>query len=77
MSKQVTLRPDPDRVHPGKYRYGEAVPANIFIDGQKLEAPKAGVKIGRPMFPDVMGRTVAVAVGDFIDWDAEEEDNHE
>lgn len=70
--KQVTLRPDPDRVYPGKYVFGEAVPVNIFIDGQKVEAPKAGVKIGRPMFPDTMGRTVAVAVADYIDADKNE-----
>lgn len=64
---KVTLRPDPDRIFPDKYVFGEAVPVNIFIDGQKVEAPKAGVKIGRPMFPDTGGRTVAVAVGDYID----------
>ena len=68
MSKQVTLRPDPDRVYPEAYVYGEAVPVKIYIDGQKVEAPKAGVKIGRPMFPDIDGRrTVALAVGDYID----------
>ena len=65
--KQATLRPDPDRAFTGKYLFGEAVPVNIFIDGQKVAAPKAGVKIGRPMFPDTDGRTVAVAVGDYID----------
>ena len=65
---RATLRPDPERVFPGKYVFGEAVPVNIFIDGQKVEAPKAGVKIGRPMFPDTDGhRTVALAVGDYID----------
>lgn len=67
MSKKMTLIPDPDRVYPGEYWFGEAVPVNIFIDGQKVEAPKAGVKIGRPVFPDTMGRHVALAVGDFID----------
>ena len=65
--KQTTLCPDPDRVCPGAYVYGEAVPVNIYIDGQKVDAPKAGVKVGRPMFPDTMPRTVALKIGDYID----------
>jgi hypothetical protein len=67
-NKQVVeLRPDPARVFSGKYVYGEAVPVNIFIDGQKVEAPKAGVKIGRPLFPDTDRGGLAVVVGDYID----------
>lgn len=65
--KQATLSPDSDRVFPGAYVYGEAVPVNIYIDGQKVETPKAGVKVGRPMFPDIEHGTVALAVGDYID----------
>ncbi len=65
--KKLTLRPHPDRVdNTGAYIFAEAVPVNIFIDGQKIEAPEAGVKIGRPMFPDIDHGTVAVALGDFI-----------
>lgn len=64
--KQVILRPDPDHVYPGPYVYGPAVPANIFINGQKVCTPKAGVKIGRPMFPDIQRGGIAIAVGDYI-----------
>lgn len=65
--KYAELRPDPDRVYPGAYVFKEAVPVNIFIDGQKVEAPNAGIKIGWPMFPDSDGHTVAVAIGDYMD----------
>ena len=65
--KKIKLYPDPDSVRPGAYVFGEAVPVNIFIDGQKVEAPKAGVKIGRPMFPDIDHGTVAVVMGEFIE----------
>lgn len=65
--KQTTLCPEPDRGYPGKYVYGEAVPVNIYIGGQKVDAPKAGVKVGRPAFPDTMPPTVALKIGDYID----------
>lgn len=67
--KAVVLRPHPDRVHPDnkyKYWFGKAVPVNIFIDGQKVEAPKAGIKIGRPIFPDT-NHSIGIITGDFID----------
>ena len=65
--KKMTLRPYSRPLDPERYHYSEAVQVNIYIDGQKVEAPKAGVKIGQPMFPDVMGRTIAVKMGDYID----------
>ena len=64
---KMTLRPYSQPVGPDKYVYGEAVPVNIFIDGQKVEAPKAGIKVGRAMFPDTMGRAMSFKLGDFID----------
>lgn len=65
--EKMTLLPHPDSVGSGfKYLFGEAVPVNIYIDGQKVEAPKAGVKIGRHIF-GTMGHTVAVSLGDYID----------
>ena len=67
MKKATKLWPDPDSVKPGAYIFGEAVPVNIFINGQKVEATKAGVKVGRPMFTDIDHGTVAVVMGDFIE----------
>lgn len=64
--KQAIMRPDPDRVFPGKYVFGEPVPADVYIDGQKVEAPYTGIAIGKPMFPDEQGKTLAVAIGDYF-----------
>ena len=67
MSKMI-LRPYPDSVYPGgPYLYDKAVPVNIYINGQKVEAPKAGIKVGRPMLPDIMPDGVAIKLGDYID----------
>lgn len=65
--KQTILLPQPDRVKPGAYVFGEAVPVDIFINGQKVEAPKAGIKVGRPLNPAVDRGTVSIVMGDFID----------
>lgn len=64
--RKALLLPYPDSVYRSSYVFGEAVPVNIFIDGKKVEAPKAGVKIGQPMFPDIQGDAVAVSMGDYI-----------
>jgi hypothetical protein len=64
--KKYRLFPDPDSVRPGAYIFDKAVPVNIFINGQKVEAPKAGIKVGRPMNPAVDHGTAAIVMGDFI-----------
>lgn len=66
MKKRVIMIPHPDRVTRGAYVFGEAVPVNIFINGKRIEAPKAGIKMGRPMNPTV-DHCGAIALGDFID----------
>lgn len=66
MKKRVIMIPHPDKVTRGAYVFGEAVPVNIFINGKRIEAPKAGIKVGRPMYPDI-DHGVAVALGNFID----------
>lgn len=65
--KKITLRPHPDSVRAGAYVFGETVPVKIFINGQKVEAPKTGIKVGRPMNPAVDHGTAAIVMGDFID----------
>ena len=66
MKKRVIMIPHPDRVYCGAYVFGEAVPVNIFIDGKRMDAPKAGIKVGRPMYPAI-DHGAAVVLGDFID----------
>lgn len=64
--KQVMMRPDPDREFPGKYVFSEPVPADVYIGGEKVEAPYTGVAIGKPMFPSGRREAVAVAIGDYF-----------
>jgi hypothetical protein len=62
----IKLIPDPDSIRRGAYTFAEAVPVNIFINGQKVEAPKAGIKVGRPLSPAVDHGTVGIVLGNFI-----------
>lgn len=48
------------------YIHSDPVPVDVYIDGQKVNAPRAGVKIGRPFCFDIQGDRVEVAFGDFI-----------
>lgn len=63
---KYTLRAYPDCVDIfTKYWYEEPVPVDIYIDGQKVAAPNAGVRIGHPIFPDV-DKSVGLSLGNYF-----------